>query len=175
MGGARRAEDAARQLTVKLVVAAVGRLKRGPERELAERYGERVVKGGRALGLRGLDLVEVEESRARRPDDRAAEEAAALSRALPENAVIVVLDERGRAVSSLDLAGMIGRWRDQGREAAAFVIGGADGLAESIIGRADLRLAFGTATWPHQLVRIMLLEQLYRCETILAGHPYHRD
>jgi 23S rRNA (pseudouridine1915-N3)-methyltransferase len=160
---------------VKLVVAAVGRLKRGPERELAERYGERVVKGGRALGLRGLDLVEIEESRARRPDDRAAEEAAALARVLPENAVIVVLDERGRAVSSLDLAGMIGRWRDQGREAAVFIIGGADGLAESVIRRADLRVAFGAATWPHQLVRIMLLEQLYRCVTILAGHPYHRD
>jgi 23S rRNA (pseudouridine1915-N3)-methyltransferase len=160
---------------MKLVVAAVGRLKRGPERDLAERYRERVVKIGRALGLRGLDVVEIEESRARRPGDRAAEEAAALARNVPENAVIVVLDEHGQAVSSVDLAGMIGRWRDHGREAAVFIIGGADGLADSIIRRADLRMAFGTATWPHQLVRVMLLEQLYRCETILAGHPYHRE
>jgi len=160
---------------VKLIVAAVGRLKRGAERELAERYGERVVKCGRALGLRGLDVVEIEESRARRPEDRAAEEAAGLARVLPENAVIVVLDEHGRAVSSLDLAGMIGRWRDQGKEAAVFIIGGADGLADSVVRRADLQIAFGAATWPHQLVRIMLLEQLYRCATILARHPYHRD
>lgn len=160
---------------MKLVVAAVGRLKRGPERELAERYRERAVKIGRTLGLRGLDIVEVEESRARRPEDRAADEAAALAGIVPENAVIVVLDQRGRTVSSLDLAGMIGRWRDHGREAAVFIIGGADGLAGSIMARADLRMAFGTATWPHQLVRVMLLEQLYRCETILTGHPYHRE
>jgi 23S rRNA (pseudouridine1915-N3)-methyltransferase len=160
---------------MRLVVAAVGRLKRGPVRDLAERYRERAVKVGRALGLRGLDVVEIDESRARRAEDRAAEEAAALARVVPENAVIIVLDERGRALSSLDLAGMIGGWRDHGRETAVFIIGGADGLADSIIRRADLRLAFGAVTWPHQLARVMLLEQLYRCETILAGHPYHRE
>ena len=160
---------------MRLVVAAVGRLKRGPERELAERYRALAVKLGGALGLRGLDIVEIPESRARRSEDRAAEEAVGLARVVPENAAIIVLDTRGRALSSQDLAGMIGRWRDHGREAAVFMIGGPDGLAESLLRRAELRLAFGSATWPHQLVRIMLLEQLYRCETILAGHPYHRE
>lgn len=160
---------------MRLVVAGVGRLKRGPERDLAERYRERAVKIGRALGLRGVDVVEVEESRARRPEDRAADEAVALAKIVPENAAIVVLDAGGRMLASVDLAGMIGQWRDHGRAAAVFIIGGADGLADSIIRRADLRLAFGAATWPHQLLRVMLLEQLYRCASILAGHPYHRE
>jgi len=160
---------------MRLVVAAVGRLKRGPERDLAERYRERAAKSGRSLGIRGLEVVEIDESRARRAEDRVVEEAAALAKALPENAAIVVLDERGTPLSSMDLAGTIGQWRDHGRQAAVFVIGGADGVAVRLAGRADLRLAFGAATWPHQLVRIMLLEQLYRCMTILAGHPYHRE
>ena len=98
----------------------------------------------------------------RAEQQRAAEEAVGLARVVPENAAIIVLDTRGRALSSQDLAGMIGRWRDHGREAAVFMIGGPDGLAESLLRRAELRLAFGSATWPHQLVRIMLLEQLYR-------------
>ncbi len=159
---------------MRLLVAAVGRLKRGPERELAERYRERAEKAGRSLGFRGLEVMEIDESRARRPAERVAEEALAVARALPENAAIVVLDERGTNLSSAEMAGLIGGWRDRGRQAAAFVIGGPDGLAERIREQADQRLAFGTATWPHQLVRIMLLEQLYRAITILAGHPYHR-
>ncbi len=160
---------------MKLLVAAVGRLKRGSERELSERYRERAEKAGRSLGFRGLDVVEIDEGRSRRAEDRAAEEAAALAKILPENAAIVVLDERGKNLSSQDIAGLIGGWRDHGRAAAVFVVGGADGLGEGLLRRAELRLAFGTATWPHQLVRIMLLEQLYRAVTILAGHPYHRS
>jgi len=159
---------------MKLVVAAVGRLKRGPERDLAERYRERAAAAGRGLGLRGPDIAEIEESRARRAPDRRAEEASGLARFLPENAAIVVLDERGQSGSSVELARAIGQWRDQGRD-AVFVIGGADGIAPSLVERADLRLAFGSVTWPHQLVRVMLLEQIYRAATILAGHPYHRE
>jgi 23S rRNA (pseudouridine1915-N3)-methyltransferase len=160
---------------MKLFVAAVGRLKRGPERDLAERYRERAATAGRSLGIRGLKIMEIEEGRARRGPDRTSEEAASLAKFLPENAAIVVLDERGKSLSSVELAGLIGRWRDHGKQAAVFVIGGADGIAESLVSQADLRLAFGAATWPHQLVRIMLLEQLYRAVTILAGHPYHRE
>ena len=159
---------------MKLLVAAVGRLKRGPECELAERYRARAEKAGRSLGFRALDIVEIDESRGRRAAERAAAEAGAIARILPENAAIVVLDEGGANLSSADLAGLIGGWRDRGREAAAFVVGGPDGLADRILARAERRLAFGTATWPHQLVRIMLLEQLYRAITILGGHPYHR-
>jgi 23S rRNA (pseudouridine1915-N3)-methyltransferase len=160
---------------MKLVVAAVGRIKRGPEQELAERFRERAGKAGRALGFRGVDVIEIDESRARRPEDRAGEEAAALAKIFPENAAIVMLDEGGKALSSTELAGTIGRWRDHGKQAAVFVIGGPDGLDDRLLRRADLRLAFGAATWPHQLVRIMLLEQIYRGITILAGHPYHRE
>ena len=87
---------------------------------------------------------------------------------------VVVLDETGLAVTSESFAAQIDKWRDNGRDAIFFIIGGADGLSPEIRKRADLTLAFGKVTWPHQLVRIMLLEQLYRAVTILSGHPYHR-
>jgi len=160
---------------MRILVAAVGRLKHGPERQLADRYSERAAKAARRLGWRGIDVVEVEESRSRRPADRLRDEAARLSAVVPENAVIVVLDGRGEVVSSQALADRLRRWQEQGAApVVAFVIGGPDGLEENFRRRLDLRLAFGTATWPHQLVRIMLLEQLYRAVTILGGHPYHR-
>ncbi len=160
---------------MRLVVAAIGRLKQGPERELALRYRDRALKTGRSVGLRAIDVLEVDESRARRTQDRLQEEAAALAAEIPEFAKIVALDSRGEALSSADIAALVGRWRDHGVPAAVFLIGGADGLAAALQQRAQLRLAFGAATWPHQLVRIMLLEQLYRATTILSGHPYHRE
>lgn len=100
-------------------------------------------------------------------------EAARLSRALPEGAAVIALDERGELATSEALATRIGEWRDTGRD-LAFLIGGADGLDEAIRTRADWRLALGRLTWPHLLVRLLLAEQLYRASTILAGHPYHR-
>jgi 23S rRNA (pseudouridine1915-N3)-methyltransferase len=159
---------------MRVIVAAVGRLKEGPERELALRYAERAAAGGRRIGWQGVTVVEVAESRSRRPQDRCRDEAVALDRAVPEIAAIVALDAAGEVLSSPQLAARLGRWGEAGTPAVAFLIGGADGLADSLQRRADLRLAFGTATWPHQLVRIMLLEQLYRAMTILSGHPYHR-
>jgi 23S rRNA (pseudouridine1915-N3)-methyltransferase len=160
---------------MRIVVAAVGRLKGGPERELAGRYRDRASMAGRSLGLRGPDVIEVKESRARDAERRVTEEAIALAGALPDNAVKVVLDSRGQNVSSDGLAQLIRAWRDGGREAVCFIAGGADGLAAGLRGAADMSFAFGSATWPHQLVRIMLMEQLYRAMTILSGHPYHRD
>jgi 23S rRNA (pseudouridine1915-N3)-methyltransferase len=160
---------------MKLVLAAVGRLKSGPERDLAARYHERAASIGRKLGFRSIEIIEIEESRGRRGADRIHEEAARLAAAIPENAAIVALDARGKALSSSDLAGRLERWRDRGTPAVTFLIGGADGLAEPLRGRAELVLCFGAATWPHQLVRIMVLEQIYRAMTILAGHPYHRE
>jgi len=159
---------------MRVIIAAVGRLKAGPERELSVRYSERAAAGGRRIGWQGVAVVEVAESRSRRPQDRRLEEAVALAAAVPEIAAIVALDATGEVLSSPQLAARLERWRDAGTPALAFLIGGADGLAESLLRRANLRLAFGTATWPHQLVRIMLLEQLYRAMTILSGHPYHR-
>ena len=159
---------------MRIVVIAVGRLKQGPERELAERYAKRFDEVGRKLGFRGLEIHEIPEGRARDAAARIAEEAAAISAAIPENSVLVTLDERGDNVDSAAFARRLGQWRDQAVANTIFVIGGADGLSPDLRGKAKLRVAFGAATWPHQMVRVMLLEQLYRAATILAGHPYHR-
>ena len=159
---------------MRVVVIAIGRLKQGPERKLAERYRERFDDIGRKLGFRGVEIHEISESRARDAATRIAEEAAAISALLPEKYVLVTLDERGDNVDSASFAGHLGRWRDQSAANTIFVIGGADGLSPELQRKAKLRIAFGSATWPHQMVRVMLLEQLYRAATILAGHPYHR-
>ena len=159
---------------MRVVVICVGRLKQGPERELAERYRERFDDIGRKLGFRGLELHEISESRARDAATRMVEEAAAISALLPEKYVLVALDERGDSVDSASFARHLGRWRDQSVANTIFVIGGADGLSPEFQRKAKLRIAFGSATWPHQMVRVMLLEQIYRAATILAGHPYHR-
>jgi 23S rRNA (pseudouridine1915-N3)-methyltransferase len=159
---------------MRLVVIAVGRLKQGPERELAGRYRERFDEISRKLGFRSLEIHEIPESRARDAATRIAEETAAIFAQIPEKSVMIALDERGDSLDSTALAGHLARWRDQGVANTIFAIGGADGLSPDLRAKQKLALAFGTATWPHQLVRVMLLEQLYRAATILAGHPYHR-
>lgn len=160
---------------MRLAVIAVGRLKAGPERDLAARYRERALALGRGLGVTALDLWEITESRARHAADRQEEEAGAVLALLPAESAVLAYDERGRSDLSSDaLAERIGQWRDAGRPAIALVVGGPDGLAASVRARADLILAFGKATLPHGLVRVLVLEQAYRTLTILAGHPYHR-
>ncbi|KTS11702.1 23S rRNA (pseudouridine(1915)-N(3))-methyltransferase RlmH [Methylobacterium radiotolerans] len=160
---------------MRLILAAVGRLKTGPERELASRYRDRAAQLGRGLGFPSCDNVEIPESRARRAPDRCAEEAAALATYLPSGGVLVAYDERGRAdLGSEALAERVAGWRDAARPALVVTIGGPDGLDASIRTRAELILSFGAATLPHGLVRVLALEQLYRSLTILAGHPYHR-
>ena len=159
---------------MRLTIAAIGRLKDGPERELAERYRKRAEQLGTRIGFRDVEIVEIRESRAQEVGKRMIEESVAIANLIPDKAAIVILDERGESLDSSALATQLGRWRDNGRPAAVFIIGGDDGLAPALRERATLRLAFGAATWPHQLVRGMLLEQLYRAVTILAGHPYHR-
>jgi 23S rRNA (pseudouridine1915-N3)-methyltransferase len=159
---------------MRLVIIAIGRLKQGPERELAEAYRKRAQATGRALGIRDIEIVEIRESRAQDAERRRVEEAIAIVNLVPDGAVIVILDGRGDNLDSAALAGLLRTWREEDRPAICFVVGGADGLAQSLKERATLRLAFGTATWPHQLARVMLLEQLYRAASIVAGHPYHR-
>ena len=157
-----------------LVVISIGRLKQGPERELSERYRERFDDIGRKLGFRGLDIHEIPESRARDAATRMTEEAAAISAATPQKSVLVALDERGDNIDSAGFARHLGRWRDEQVANTIFAIGGADGLSPDLRRKANLRMAFGAATWPHPMVRVMVLEQVYRAATILAGHPYHR-
>lgn len=159
---------------MRIHIAAIGRMKQGPERALVARYLERAVQGGRPLALTGFDVVELPESRASSVASRKSDETKALRAALPEG-MVVVLDERGKMLGSEAFAKQLSRWRDDGRPTLSFVIGGADGLDPALVAAADLTLSFSPLTWPHQLVRIMLAEQLYRATTILSGHPYHRE
>jgi 23S rRNA (pseudouridine1915-N3)-methyltransferase len=158
---------------MRLIVAAVGRMKQGPERDLAEHYQKRAAQAGRGVGLPPIEIIEIRDSRADNSERRMLEESIAIANVIPERGVLVLLDERGESVASASFAGLIQEWRLEDRS-VVFVIGGADGLAPSLRDKAQRALAFGAATWPHQLARIMLLEQIYRAVTILAGHPYHR-
>ena len=156
---------------MKLRIAAIGRLRSGPERDLIDDYAARLAASGRPVGLGPLNESEI--------DNRAlsgkAAESEALARAIPAGARLVLMDERGEALSSRKLAQRLGAWRDQGEREAVFVIGGADGLHRDAFARPDLTYAFGPAVWPHKLARVMLADQLYRAASILAGSPYHRD
>ena len=153
------------------MIAAVGRLRGGPEADMAADYVARAAAAGRALGFQAVDLVEVEGKPA--GDQRA--EAAGLFRATPDDARKILLDERGTEWTSRQLAEKLARWRDDGQAHACFWIGGADGAAQSAKDQADEKLAFGRQTWPHRLVRVMISEQIYRALTILGHTPYHRD
>lgn len=155
---------------MRVQICAVGRLRAGPERALIDDYLKRFDRTGRALGLGPVEMREVEDRKGGGRDG----EAALLGRAIPQGALVCVLDERGRAMSSPDFADRLAAWRDAGRGDAAFVIGGADGIAPELRDRADFALSFGPMVWPHMLARVMLSEQLYRAASILAGSPYHR-
>nr|WP_246152043.1 23S rRNA (pseudouridine(1915)-N(3))-methyltransferase RlmH [Roseospira navarrensis] len=150
-----------------MLLIAVGRARTSPEAALFETYAAR---------LRGwsLSVREVEERRPLPPPERMAREGRLLLEQVPDGAHCIVLDGRGRAWSSEDLAAHLGRVRDEGARTVAFLVGGADGHAPEVLARADQRLSLGAMTWPHMLVRPMLAEQIYRAWAILAGHPYHR-
>ena len=158
---------------MRVVVIAIGKLKQGPERELSNRYRERFDDVGRKIGFRSIELHEIPESRARDAAGRMTEEAAAITALIPDKSSIIALDERGDAIDSTAFAGHLGRGRDESVP-TVFLIGGADGLSPDLRRKAKITIAFGKATWPHQIVRILLLEQIYRAAAILSGHPYHR-
>ncbi len=155
---------------MRVQICAVGRLRKGPERELYDDYLTRFDRTGRALALGPAQLIEVEDKKG----GGMAAEAMLLRRAIPDGALVCTLDERGKLMSSPDFAEQIGHWRDQGRQDLTFVIGGADGIDPDLRAQADVSLSFGKMVWPHMLVRVMLAEQLYRAASILAGGPYHR-
>ncbi|MBY5971290.1 23S rRNA (pseudouridine(1915)-N(3))-methyltransferase RlmH [Ferrimonas balearica] len=155
---------------MKLHLCAIGRLRKGPEKALIDDYLDRAGKTGRALGLGPFTVSEAEAKRG----GGMAEEAELLSRMIPDGAKLVCLDERGKLLSSPQLADQLGAWRDEGIRDTTFVIGGADGIDPALRARADLSISFGKMVWPHMLARVMLSEQIYRATTILAGSPYHR-
>ena len=154
---------------MRILIAAVGRAKAGPERALFEHYQARV------QAPFSLQVKEVEEKRAVQGAQLKQREAALLHACVPDGAIIIALDERGKSLSSTDFAGKIGSWRDEGMRDLVFMIGGADGLDEGVRKQARQTLSFGAQTWPHMLVRGLLTEQLYRAQCILGGHPYHRE
>ena len=151
---------------MRIVIVAVGRVRAGPERSLIDSYAKRLAWP--------LEIVEVREKKPLLGDERTAHEASLLLDAVPEGAIIVSLDETGTPLTSKGFARRLERWRDEARATIALLIGGADGHGPAVAARADLTLSLGAMTWPHQLVRVLLVEQLYRAGSILAGHPYHR-
>lgn len=159
---------------MRLTLAAVGRLKDGAERELYARYAERFDAQGRAVSLGPLKLVELPESRAQTPDLRKTDEAERLLKACGDAEIRVVLHERGKALTSDAFAQWLAARRDAGTKSLALMIGGPDGHGAAALNGAALQLSLGPMTLPHGLARVVLVEQLYRATTILAGHPYHR-
>lgn len=151
---------------MRLLLGAVGKLKPGPLHDLYSDYAKRIVWP--------LQVREVEVRQRLADDLLAGREGELLLAALPAAGVVVVLDERGAQLGSVEFAARIGAWRDGGVPAVSFLIGGAGGHGEAVRSRGDLLLSLGKMTWPHLLARIMLVEQIYRAQQILAGHPYHR-
>lgn len=160
---------------MRVTIFAVGRMKSGPERELAQRYLDRFAKAGSALGLDFAGTTEIVESRASSADARKAEESRKLIEIVQQGGVLVLLDERGRPLDSPAFAGRLAHFRDEGRKEMILALGGPDGHDPQLREHADLVLSLGAMTWPHQIARILLAEQLYRAVTILSGHPYHRS
>jgi 23S rRNA (pseudouridine1915-N3)-methyltransferase len=159
---------------MRIEVHAVGRLKTGPARELADRYFDLLAKTGPAVGLEFAGVHETQESRNRSADERRREEGERLKARLVSGTALILLDEHGKNIGSEDFAGRIGMLRDAGRRSLVLAIGGPDGHDPALANAAELVVALGSMTWPHQIVRLLVAEQLYRAATILAGHPYHR-
>ncbi len=149
-------------------IIAVGRMQRGPEHTLVSDYLKRLPWKH--------SVIEVDiRKQASNAAERKALEAQKLMAAVPDGAALIVLDEGGKALNSRGFAQKVDDWQSTGYSHLAFVIGGADGLDQSVLAKAHLKLAFGSLTWPHMMVRVMLAEQIYRAWSINAGHPYHRD
>lgn len=159
---------------MKLTLAAIGRLKAGPENQLADEYQKRIEGLGRKAGLTALKINDWGESRLATAVQRMAEEAGHLWSAVPPSARTVVLDERGTSHSSEAFADHIRKTADSGISDMVFMIGGPDGHDPATRKKAHDVIALGPMVWPHRLVRIMLLEQIYRSVTIMVNHPYHR-
>ena len=155
---------------MRLQVLAIGKLKAGPEKTIADEYQLRLEGLGRKAGITKFTVNDYAESQAQTAAQRMDDE----SKLLATKASTIVLDERGKALSSEDFAKLLQRHLDQGTQDLAFLVGGPDGHTPNTRQNADQLLSFGPMTWPHRLVRVMLFEQIYRAVTILVNHPYHR-
>jgi len=159
---------------MRLLIAAVGKLKHGPERELFAHYLDRAEAIGRKTGLSPLSAIEVAEAKAATAQARMEAEAKILLAKLPSSYKLVCLDRGGDQLGSEEFAQALAKFRDGGAQGLAFFIGGADGLGLAAQFKADRVVSLGPITLPHGLARIVLAEQIYRAGTLLTGHPYHR-
>jgi len=159
---------------MRVLIAAIGKLKDAEERAIVARYQQRFDQTGRPLGLGPLAIAEFPESRATVADARKAEEAERLLKAAAGAALVIALDVGGKSLSSQAFAAFLGKHKDSAAKTCAILIGGPDGHGEAALEAANLKLSLGAMTLPHGLARVVLVEQLYRGATILAGHPYHR-
>lgn len=150
----------------KIDIIAVSRAKRGPYAELIKEYSDRI--------RWPLTIHEIE-ARSTDPEKAQIEEQEKILKLIDSHAIVIVLDERGDGLRSLDFAKTLERFQHTGGNHFQFIIGGADGLLDEVRNQADILLSFGQQTWPHMLARVMLLEQIYRAQQILCGHPYHRE
>jgi 23S rRNA (pseudouridine1915-N3)-methyltransferase len=160
---------------MRITVHAIGRMKSGPENELVSRYAERSSKSGKAIGISSVAIRDFAESRRADRTSRCDEEAAGLLGGVGAAAFVIALDERGEDVGSIAFSQLLRSTMDAGIGELAFLIGGPDGHGRACLERAKRTIRLGSMTWPHQFVRIMLCEQIYRAVTILSGHPYHRE
>ncbi len=151
---------------MKITICAIGKIKPGPEHELLRRYQRRI--------LWPIHILELEERRKSSSGELKRREAGLIEKAVPQGSLRIAMDERGHSFSSRKFATKLDCWQKQNNE-ITFIIGGADGLERRLRDSAHTILALGAATWPHQLTRVLLVEQIYRAQAILAGHPYHRD
>jgi 23S rRNA (pseudouridine1915-N3)-methyltransferase len=151
---------------MRIDVISCGRLKKGPLKDLVDEYQTRI--------RWSLNIFEVE-SRYREAENQQLEEERKMLDKLDNQAFVVVLDERGNGLKSLDFAKTIEKLQNSGESHIQFIIGGAEGVTDKVRDKANLLLSFGQQTWPHMLARVMLMEQIYRAQQILAGHPYHRE
>jgi len=157
---------------MRVSLLAVGRMKSGPERELYSRFAERFSRAGKAMGITGFSLIEIPEAKGKTVEFRRSAEAVALLNHIPTATTLIALDETGNTMTSHDFATTFERWQREGN--MAFALGGPDGHGAELLERAQIKLSLGPMTFPHQIARILLMEQLYRAVTILGGHPYHR-
>lgn len=160
---------------MRLNILAIGKMNKGPESEMLDRYVARSQKAGRQLGIDGPYVKQWNESRSDHADKRKSDEAGLLSNGLKPGGVLVALDEHGKDFSSHELSNFIQKQLHHSVPELSFAIGGPDGHGQNLLGSAQLVLRFGRVTWPHQMARVLLAEQIYRSITIISGHPYHRQ
>ncbi len=158
---------------MKITIRAAGLIKSGPERELIDEYVKRASSLARNLGITSVDESSVDTRGAKSRSDET--EAILSTPSITPANILVILDERGKTLSSRQIAKQIAHWRDDGNRHVTFAIGGADGFAPNTLPANVVKWSFGQQTWPHKMVRVMICEQIYRALSILSNSPYHRD